>query len=367
MYETILEPITLGRLQLKNKVVFAPTTMGLKKEAYFKKLEDIAKGGVSLIIIGDVDAMPSLKPSLYTKKGMADYKELVERIHAQGAKVSAQLHMSDTNWKAMIKYIPAVLTKKITAEQLRVILNKEAKRYINQMPIKKVEKIIAGFGDAALLIEQAGFDMIQMHGDRMCGSFSSALLNERQDIFGGTLENRMKFVLDCIAEVKKAVPNMTMEYKLAVRQTNPCYGKAGFTEQELQDVVWRLEKAGVDCFHVALANHGELSDTIPPKNHPYFSEEGCFLKFCDMVKPYTKRPVCGVGGLTNPDYIEQQCKQGRIDYVAMSRQLIADPNWVRKVERGDVQQIFKCVRCNQKCLGGMKAHKGVHCIYDERK
>lgn len=367
MYESILDPIKLGNIELKNKIVFAPTTMGLKKEEYLKKLGDIARGGVSLITIGDVDAMPGLGISLYSKKGMAYYREIVDCIHENGAKACAQLHMSDANWKAMIKYIPKALTKKITGDDLRNLLNEEAKKYINHMPIKKIETIIEGFGKTALLIDQAGFDMIQIHGDRMCGSFSSSLLNERQDKFGGTLKNRMRFALDCIAQVKKAVPNMTIEYKLAVRQTNPFYGKAGFTEQELETVVPALEKAGVDCFHVALANHGELSDTIPPKNHHCFSQEGCFLKFCDVVKQYTKLPVCGVGGLTNPEYIEEQLEKGRIDYVAMSRQLIADPFWVSKVENGNVKQISRCVRCNKKCLGGMKEHKGVHCIYDQKE
>lgn len=367
MYESILAPIKFGNLELKNKIVFAPTTMGLKKEEYFAKLSSIAKGGAAMVIIGDVGVVPGLGLSLHKKKGMAYYKEAVDCIHANGAKACAQLHMSDSNWKAMIKYIPKILAKKITPEDMRTLLNDEAKKYINNMPAEKVQTIIEGFGKTALLAQEAGFDMVQIHGDRMCGSFSSSLINERQDAFGGTLEKRMKFALDSVAQVKKAAPNMTVEYKLAVRQTDPPYGKAGFTEQELDRVVPALEKAGVDCFHVALANHGSLSDTIPPKNHPCFSEEGCFLKFCDLVKQYTKLPVCGVGGLTDPDFVEEQLEAGRIDYASMSRQLIADPDWVNKVAAGNEKQILKCVRCNKKCLGGMKEHSGVHCIYDAKR
>lgn len=367
MYDAILAPIQLGNVELKNKIVFAPTTMGLKKEEYLKKLSAIAKGGTAMIIIGDVGVMPGPGNSLYSKKGMAYYKEAVQCIHENGAKACAQLHMSDSNWKAMIKYIPKVLAKKITADDMRQLLNDEAKRYINQMPADKVKKIIEGFGKAVVLAKEAGFDMVQIHGDRMCGSFSSSLINERQDEFGGTLEKRMRFAVESIQQVKNAVPDMTVEYKLAVRQVNPAYGKAGFTEEELKDAVPALEKAGVDCFHVALANHGNLADTIPPKNHPCFSEEGCFLKFCDLVKQYTKLPVCGVGGLTDPDYIEEQLENGRIEYAAMSRQLIADPEWVSKVAQGNAKQLYRCVRCNKKCLGGMKDHSGVHCIYDAKR
>ncbi len=99
---------------------------------------------------------------------------------------------------------------------------------------------------------------------------------------------------------------MTIEYKLAVRQENPHYGNAGILTEELPVFIPMLEKAGVNSFHVALADHSSLTDTIPPVNHPYFGEEGCFLRYCDCVRKITKLPVCGVGGLTDPDFVEQQ-------------------------------------------------------------
>ena len=128
-----------------------------------------------------------------------------------------------------------------------------------------------------------------------------------------------------------------------------------------------LEKAGVTSFHVTLANHGELSDTIPPRNHPEFGAEGCFLKFCDQVRALTQLPICGVGGLTDPDFVEEQLRSGRIDCAAMSRQLTADPDWPRKVREDRTREIRRCVRCNKACLGGMMAHKGVHCIYERKE
>ena len=138
-------------------------------------------------------------------------------------------------------------------------------------------------------------------------------------------------------------------------------------EDEIKVFVPALEEAGVNSFHVTLANHGKLEDTIPPSDHPEFSEEGCFLKFCDEVRRYTKLPVCGVGGLSIPEYVEKQISSGRIDLAAMSRQLIADPQWVNKVKEHKENLIHHCIRCNQRCLGGMYDHTGVHCIYDERK
>ena len=117
---------------------------------------------------------------------------------------------------------------------------------------------------------------------------------------------------------------------------------------------------------MTLANHAKLTDTIPPKNHPEFSAEGCFLRYCDQVRQYTALPLCGVGGLTDPDFVEEQLASGRIQLAAMSRQLIADPQWPNKVEAGRLKELHRCVRCNKACLGGMQQHKGVHCIYDKK-
>ena len=207
--------------------------------------------------------------------------------------------------------------------------------------------------------------MIQIHGDRMCGSFSSSIYNHRTDEYGGTAENRARFAVEAVSAVREKLPDMPIDYKLAVRQENPHYGNAGVIEDELKVFVPMLEKAGVTSFHVTLANHSDLENTIPPKNHPYFSEPGCFLKFCDEVRQYTNLPICGVGGLTDPDFVEKQLADDRIQCAAMSRQLLADPDWVNKLKDGHADQIHRCVRCNKKCLGGLMQHQGTHCIYEK--
>lgn len=368
MYETINSPINYGGLPLKNRIIFAPTSLGLPQTEQLELLKKIACGGCAMIIIGDVPVLPSrFGPSLYTKKGFDYYRTLTDMLHAQGCKVCAQLHQSDSNLKGMIRYIPGVLTKRISMEELRPLLNQQVGPYITNLPIKKVQSITSAFGTAAKLAVQAGFDMIQVHGDRMCGSFASSLFNQRTDCYGGSPENRARFALEAVTAIRRALPDLPIDFKLAVRQEKPHYGNAGVLESELPVFVPLLEQSGVTSFHVTLANHGELSDTIPPAKHPVFSSEGCFLKFCDQVKALTNLPVCGVGGLTDPDFVEEQLKSGRIDCAAMSRQLIADSEWPNKVQNGDTKSIHRCIRCNKECLGGMMAHRGVHCIYERKK
>lgn len=366
MYETIGSPVKLGNVTLKNRIVFAPTTLGVPNDAYLERIEKIAAGGCGMIIIGDVPvlSMP-FGNNLYTESGFAFYEKLAEIAHKYGCKICAQLHQDDTDFGALRQYAPQVKAGKLTQDDLRQMINDLVGQYVTNMPVEKVHSIISAFGDAAVLAKKAGFDVMQVHGDRMCGSFASPLFNQRTDSYGGSLENRARFLLEAVEAVRKAVPDMPIDVKLAVRMEQPQYGKAGFTEDELKTVVPMLEKAGADSFHVSLANHASLSDTIPPANHPYFHEEGCFLGFCDTVKQYTNLPVCGVGGLTSPAFVEEQLKTGRIDCAAMSRQLLADPQWTEKVLSGREKEIRRCVRCNKDCLGGMMRHEGTHCIYEK--
>ena len=365
MYDTICSPVQLGKLELKNRIVFAPTTLGVSKEEYLERMERIAAGGCAMIVAGDVPVRKSaFGHSLYSKKGMEFYRELAERVHRHGCLLCAQLHQSDSDLKGMLPYLPAVLAKRMTADELREKLNEKIGAYISRMPLKEVRATTKAFGEAAVLAREAGFDLVQVHGDRMCGSFASSLFNHREDAYGGTLKKRARFLLEAVSAVRKAVPDMTIDVKLAVRMENPAYGKAGFTMAELETVVPLLERAGADSFHVTLANHSSLTDTIPPKSHPVFGEEGCFLFLADEVRKYTKLPVCGVGGLSSPDFVEKQLAEGRIQLAAMSRQLLADPEWVKKTAAGKTEEIRKCVRCNKDCLGGLQRHEGTHYIYE---
>ena len=363
MYETINSPFTIGSVTLKNRIIFAPTSMGLKEEEYLEKLGAIARGGTAMIIIGDVPVLKSPFLSLYSRKGFLRYRRITETLHQNGALAAAQLHMSDSQFSRLIKYLPGMITGKIKPDELRILLNNTVSD-ITGLTDKRISEIIRGFGKAAVLAKEAGFDVIQIHGDRMCGSFSSSIYNRRKDRYGGSPKNRARFACEAVAAVRRALPDITIDFKLAVRQENPHYGNAGILMEELPVFVPLLEQAGVNSFHVTLANHSDLSDTIPPASHPYFHGEGCFLSYCDEVRRLTDLPVCGVGRLCSPDFVEEQLKSGRIQLAAMSRQLIADPEWVKKTASGSVSKLFKCTGCNRECLGGMQAHKGVHCIRD---
>lgn len=353
MYNTIMSPINYGGILLKNRIIFAPTTMGLSEEELIQKLRAIGSGGCAMIIIGDVPVSPwSKEPSLYEPDGFAYYARLAEEVHETQCRICAQLYLSDS-------------TAPDGRGRLRPIGKNELKDYIFRLPADELRKYAAMFGEAALLAQRAGFDMVQVLGDRMLGSLCSAIFNGRRDDYGGNVENRARFAAQCVRAIRSRFPGLPIDYKLTVRQENPHYGNAGVLLDEIPDFVPILERAGVTSFHVTLANHCGLDDVIPAARHLYFGAEGCFLKFCDVVRSCTELPVCGVGGLTDPDFIEEQLASSRMDCAAMSRQLIADPDWVSKVCGGRAERIRRCTRCNGRCVQGMMNQSGVHCRYDE--
>ena len=189
MYETIGSPVTLGNVTLKNRIVFAPTTLGVPNDAYLERIEKIAAGGCGMIIIGDVPvlSMP-FGNNLYTESGFAFYEKLAETAHKNGCKICAhkygckicaQLHQDDTDFGALRQYAPQVKEGKLSQDDLRQMINDLVGPYVTNMPVEKVRSITSAFGDAAVLAKKAGFDVMQVHGDRMCGSFASPLFNQR--------------------------------------------------------------------------------------------------------------------------------------------------------------------------------------------
>lgn len=151
MYDILNTPVNYGGLELKNRVIFAPTTLGLPQEEQLERLRAIARGGCAMIIIGDVPVgKHGFGPSLYSKKEFAWYARLTSAIHQEGCLVCAQLHQSDSNVKAMLKYVPGVLTKRISMQELRPLLNQEVGPYITRMSAQKAAAIAESFGEAAV-------------------------------------------------------------------------------------------------------------------------------------------------------------------------------------------------------------------------
>ena len=388
-YEILFTPAKIGTCEIKNRFVMEPmegTSMisWLMAKGYDPDVHDLlverAKDGVGLIIPGAIFILSTAGHQWVSDhpEAFQGVKETMDEIHSYGSKCFFQLSCG------LGRNFPLTAEMVENYDKVKKMLDLEGSMATadaglpdvwapqiktTQLTAEQIQEYVHCMAETAYLCKQNGVDGVDVHAVHegyLLDQFTLPYTNHRTDEYGGSIENRIRFAVEAVKAVRLQVPDLPIDFKLAVRQENPHYGNAGVLPEELSVVVPALERAGVTSFHVALANHSSLEDTIPPASHPYFSGEGCFLPYCDLVRQYTRLPICGVGGLTRPDFVEEQLAQGRIDCAAMSRQLIADPSWPNKVIGNHPEQVMRCVRCNKKCLGGMMRHEGVHCIYERR-
>ncbi|MEI6669213.1 MAG: FAD-dependent oxidoreductase [Acidobacteriota bacterium] len=359
MANRLFEPVSLGPLTLRNRIVFPPMTTGYEEKGMVTPrsrtfYRGIAEGGAALIIVGDVSIQPSFAPTpyIYDDSFVPGLRELVDEVHAAGALVGAQLFHQEYDTADIGRVMKAE-----GREAAMVRLHADMNDYCNRLTLDDIAAIGERFRLAALRVRDAGFDLIQLHGDRLLGMFTSGILNRRTDGYGGSLRNRARFALEIVQTVREAVPDLPIEYKLAIIRTDPPMGKGGPTVEEAQTLAGWLEAAGVVGFHVALANHGSIGDTIPAMGTQPF---GCFVDLAEAVKRATHLPVTAVGRIVDPEFAEHIVATGRADLIGIGRGLIAEPQWPRAVARGDRADLRICIMCNH-CTGSLMSSQPLRC------
>ncbi len=362
----LFTPVSIGGMTLKNRIVMAPTSMMLPVEEKISFLGRVADGGAALIYIGDMGVEPAFSPggiNLLTEEGLEGCRRVIERLHRGGAKAGAQLYLWDYDLPRLRRMAEAGASR----EEIRREKNKDPNAYIGSLSEARIEAIIRSFAQAAQTARQVGFDLVQLLGGNLLNSFSSGYINRRTDTFGGSVEKRTALPCAVVRAVRQAVGgDFPVEYKLAVHDDAiPC-GQGGPDVGEIGVFVRALEQAGVDAFMVALSNRADINDTVPPRNHPIFREEGCFLYVSDEVKRHTTLPVSCAGKISSPAFAQTLIDTGRLDYIAMSRQLVADPYWVQKVASGREDTIRRCLFCNAGCLKSLLGGQPFHCVLDRQ-
>jgi len=355
----LFQPINLGPLTLRNRIVFPPMTTGYEEKGMVTPrsrtfYRNIARGGAGLVIIGDVSIQPSFAPTPFVHDDafVPGLRELVGDVHAEGARIAAQLFHQEYDTAAIGRVMQAE-----GREAARKRLHDDMEDYCNRLTAADIAVILERFRRAAVRVRDAGFDLIQVHGDRLVGMFTSGLLNKRTDDYGGPLRSRARFALEVVEAIREAVPDVPIEYKLSIIRTDPPMGKAGPTLEEAQVLARWLEEAGVAGFHVALANHGSIGDTIPAMGtQPY----GCFVDLAEAIKRVAHVPVTAVGRILDPDFAEGLLESGKADLVGIGRGLIAEPGWARGVERGEVDDLRMCIMCNH-CASSLMSNQPLRC------
>ena len=360
MQNVILQPIEVGGQTFKNRIMFPPLTTGYEKNGMISEQDmgfytRLAKGGVGYIVLGDVAPINSFSPTpkLFDDSQIPAFKALADSVHAYGTKLGVQLFHPEYDVDAINSLF---MQKKF--DEMRQRLHHDMMFFTDEVSEEMLMAIIDKMCACAVRAQKAGVDVIQIHGDRLNGCLCSTRMNHRTDKFGGSLENRVRFARMLTRAIRKAVPDMVIDYKLSI--VTPQRGKGGIDEADAVQFAQWLVEDGVDMFHVAQANHtGNMADTIPPMGvQPY----GFFVKIAGDIKKAVNVPVSAVGRIVDAEMAARVIESGMADIVAMGRPLLADPDWGTKIAAGKACDIRRCISCNKGCTDAIQSRQFLSCV-----
>ncbi|CUN59468.1 NADH oxidase [Faecalibacterium prausnitzii] len=360
MQNVLLQPIEVGGQTFKNRIMFPPLTTGYEKNGMISEQDmgfytRLAKGGVGYIVMGDVAPINSFSPTpkLFDDSQIPAFKALADSVHAYGTKLGVQLFHPEYDVDAINSLF---MQKKF--DEMRQRLHHDMMFFTDEVSEEMLMAIIDKMCACAVRAQKAGVDVIQIHGDRLNGCLCSTRMNHRTDKFGGSLENRVRFARMLTRAIRKAVPDMVIDYKLSI--VTPQRGKGGIDEADAVQFAQWLVEDGVDMFHVAQANHtGNMADTIPPMGvQPY----GFFVKIAGDIKKAVNVPVSAVGRIVDAEMAARVIESGMADIVAMGRPLLADPDWGTKIAAGKACDIRRCISCNKGCTDAIQNRQFLSCV-----
>ena len=388
----LLQPIKVGNLTLKNRIMFPPLTTGYEERdgsigarslAFYERL---AKGGVSYVVIGDVAPVRTASPTpmLFDDSQIPVYKKLADTLHAYDCKVALQIFHPEYDVPGVGRMIGASMMAMKEAEGLKAAgdmaafgakmqeveklrkdayakLHHDMQHFVTEATKEQLDAIKTAIAQASRRAMEAGIDAIEVHGDRLLGSLCSEILNHRTDEYGGSFENRTRYALEVVAAIKEAAPTLMIEYKLpiiTIKEDGTTRGKGGLLEAEGIEFAKKLVEAGVDMIQVAQANHtGNMADTIPPMGTQV---DNWTLPIATKVKEVVSVPVATVGRVLTVANGEEILANGQADIIAYGRSLLCDADIVLKVEKDE--PIRECLTCNKGCVDAISSRRYISCV-----
>jgi 2,4-dienoyl-CoA reductase-like NADH-dependent reductase (Old Yellow Enzyme family) len=360
----LLTPACIGSVEIRNRIVMPSMTTrtadaeGIVTDASLAYYAARARGGTGLITVEM--AAPERagrhrrrELGIYDDRFLPGLTRLTAEIHRHGAKASIQLGHGGGHTRLDIcgetPIAPSAIPHPVYEVTFETIVPQE-------MSHARIAQTVAAFAAAAVRARRAGFDCVEIHAAHgyLISQFHAPFENRRSDEYGGSLENRARFGLEVLRAVKSAVGEMPVIYRLSVED----YFAGGLTAPEGKRIaIWAAE-AGADALHISAGHYRSLPTAhvmIPPMSMP----DAPFLDFAAGVKQAIRVPVIAVGRLGDPAIATAAVGDGKADFIALGRTLIADPQWVEKLARGE--PIRRCLACNT-CVDEMRGGAGIGCV-----
>ncbi len=348
-YSNIFTPLTVKTMTLKNRIVMTPmgtnygTQSGELSDTHIKYYEQRAKGGTGLLIVENINIDYPLGSNGTTQIRIdhdnfipALYK-LTEAVHKYGSCISVQINHAGAAASSARTGIQPVSASNIPSK-----VGGEIPR---PLTLPEIEEIVKKFGQAAKRAQIAGFDAIEIHGGHsyLISQFLSPITNDRTDEFGGSPENRARFAKMVVEECRRAVGPF---FPIMIRISADEFMAGGNTLEDSLELLKYFEKE-IDIFDVSAGLAGSMQFQIDANYLP----DGWRSYMAKAVKDKFNKPCMTMGNIRNPEVAEDILAREDADLIGMGRGLIADPEWVNKVEFGQEDTIRKCISCNIGCAG----------------
>ncbi|MBD8871115.1 NADPH-dependent 2,4-dienoyl-CoA reductase [Nocardioides donggukensis] len=354
----LLEPITLGDLTLRNRVVMGSMHTGLEdtvrdlpKLAAF--LAERAAGGAGLIVTGGYSPNKRgwLKPfasEMSTRLHAMRHRQVTDAVHEQGGAVALQvLHAGRYG------YTPF----SVGASGLKSPITPFTPKPLSG---KGVESTITDFARSVSLARKAGYDAVEIMGSEgyLINQFLAARTNDRTDAWGGSAERRMRFPVEILRRTRELVgPDFPIVYRISLLDLVD----GGQTWEETVELAHRLEEAGVTAFNTGIGWHEARVPTIITQ-----VPQGTWVPWTARLKQAVSVPVCASNRINSPEMAESIIAEGSADLVSMARPFLADPDLVNKAATGRSDEINTCIACNQACLDHTFANRKASCLVNPR-
>ncbi len=353
----LFSPLEIGPVVIRNRIAssahvtnFALDGYPTKRHAYY--LAEKAKGGIGLIIMEAMYVHPSTHARRtaiagYDPEIIPDLNRVTSMVQEHGAKIFVQLLHMGRQMVSAESRLPIMAPSAIPSQSKKEIPH--------AMTEVEIEEIIKAFGASARIARDGGFDGVEIHGAHgyLIQQFLSPHTNKRTDQWGGSFDNRLRFALRVIDEVKEACgPDMAV----GIRISGDEFTDGGLTLDDMQQIAVGLEGTGkLDFINVSQCNYDGLSfaTMIPDMHFPF----GSFVYLAAGIKSVVSNiPVFTVGRIIDPSHAEKILADNQADVVCMTRATLCDPEMPNKAKEDRLDDIRYCIGCNQGCVGMM--HRG---------
>jgi 2,4-dienoyl-CoA reductase (NADPH2) len=357
----VFEPCYIGNVAIKNRLVMSPMTTNFSQDgfvtdemmAYF---EERAKGGVGLITVEPGVVEYPRGNHLHTNLALDDdkyipgLKKLTSVVHSHGAKISIQISHGGARAGKISKTTGRMeITRGVLPVGPSVLAHPVPGQVVpKELSVEEIGDLVEKFRKASIRILESGFDAMELHCAHMylLGEFISPWANKRKDQYGGSLEGRLRFILEIIKGIKESVG----EQVPIVCRFNGMEPEGGNTLQEIQEIARKLEQAKVNALHISAGFGAPIKDpSFIPSSAPGRVAENCIVHLAANIKNVVSIPIITVNRIKDVMAAEKILQAGYADLIAMGRPLIADPYLPLKSMEGRLDDIRPCIYCCQGC------------------